>query len=104
MPLYEYRCRKCGAHVEKIQKFSDKPLRTCEKCGGELERLVSAPAIQFKGTGWYVTDYARKSSPEPGSNPGSAKKSEAKSDGSSSSSTSTPDSKSASSSAAKDRK
>lgn len=62
MPLYEYRCGKCGARIEKIQKFSDPPLTTCEKCGGELARLLSAPAIQFKGTGWYVTDYARKSS------------------------------------------
>ena len=62
MPLYEYRCEKCGARIEKIQKFSDSPLTTCEKCGGELTRLLSAPAIQFKGTGWYVTDYARKSS------------------------------------------
>lgn len=61
MPLYEYRCRKCNAHVEKIQKFSDPPLTKCEKCGGELERLLSTPAIQFKGSGWYVTDYARKS-------------------------------------------
>ncbi len=65
MPLYEYRCLKCGAHFEKIQKFSDLPLRTCEECGGKLERLLSSPAIQFKGSGWYVTDYARKSSPEP---------------------------------------
>ncbi len=62
MPLYEYRCRKCGATIEKIQKFSDPPLDTCEKCGGMLERLLSSPAIQFKGTGWYITDYARKSS------------------------------------------
>ncbi len=61
MPLYEYRCEKCGARVEKIQKFSDPPLATCEKCGGKLPRLLSAPAIQFKGSGWYVTDYARKS-------------------------------------------
>ena len=60
MPLYEYRCEKCGAQIEKIQKFSDPPLATCEKCGGELTRLLSAPAIQFKGSGWYVTDYARK--------------------------------------------
>jgi putative FmdB family regulatory protein len=60
LPLYEYRCEKCGAQIEKIQKFSDPPLATCEKCGGELTRLLSAPAIQFKGTGWYVTDYARK--------------------------------------------
>lgn len=62
MPLYEYRCKKCGAHTEKIQKFSDPPLAACEKCGGRLERLISSPAIQFKGSGWYVTDYARKSS------------------------------------------
>ena len=62
MPLYEYRCRKCGARVEKIQKFSDAPLTKCEKCGGELERLLSPPAVQFKGTGWYVTDYARRPS------------------------------------------
>ena len=63
MPIYEYRCRKCGAHAEKIRKFSDPPLTTCETCGGELEQLLSSPAIQFKGSGWYVTDYARKSSP-----------------------------------------
>ena len=61
MPLYEYRCLKCGAHVEKIQKFSDPMLTRCEKCGGKLEQLFSPPAIQFKGAGWYVTDYARKS-------------------------------------------
>jgi putative FmdB family regulatory protein len=65
LPLYEYRCVKCGALTEKIQKFSDPPLMTCEKCGGRVERLVSSPAIQFKGTGWYVTDYARKSSSLP---------------------------------------
>jgi putative FmdB family regulatory protein len=65
VPLYEYRCEKCGSRIEKIQKFSDPPLSTCEKCGGELTRLLSAPAIQFKGSGWYITDYARKSSPEP---------------------------------------
>lgn len=64
LPLYEYRCRKCGARIEKIQKFSDPPLRKCQSCGGKLERVLSAPAIQFKGTGWYVTDYARKSSSE----------------------------------------
>jgi putative FmdB family regulatory protein len=62
LPLYEYRCRKCRKHYEKIQKFSDPPLKTCDNCGGSLERLVSAPAIQFKGSGWYVTDYAKKSS------------------------------------------
>ena len=62
MPLYEYRCQKCGATIEKIQKFSDAPLAKCEKCGGRLERVVSAPAIQFKGSGWYVNDYGRGSS------------------------------------------
>ena len=76
MPLYEYRCENCGSRIEKIQKFSDPPLATCEKCGGDLTRLLSAPAIQFKGSGWYVTDYARKSKPaETGkSDGGSAKK------------------------------
>jgi putative FmdB family regulatory protein len=64
VPLYEYRCRKCGALSEKIQKFSDAPLTRCEKCGGRLERLISPPTIQFKGSGWYVTDYARKGSGE----------------------------------------
>ena len=67
MPLYEYQCRKCGATIEKIQKFADPPLTTCEKCGGQLERLLSSPAIQFKGSGWYITDYARKSSTPTGS-------------------------------------
>jgi len=65
LPLYEYECQKCGARFERIQKFSDPLLRTCEKCGGELERLVSPSALHFKGSGWYITDYARKSSSEP---------------------------------------
>ena len=60
MPIYEYECRKCKAHIEAFQKLSDKPLTKCRKCRGKLERLLSAPAIQFKGTGWYVTDYAGK--------------------------------------------
>jgi len=60
MPIYEYECRKCGAHVEAFQKVSDKPLTKCRKCGGKLEKKISAPAIQFKGSGWYVTDYAGK--------------------------------------------
>lgn len=60
MPLYEYECRKCNAHTEVIQKMTDKPLTKCPKCGGRLEKLLSAPAIQFKGAGWYVTDYAGK--------------------------------------------
>ena len=60
MPIYEYECRKCKAHTEVMQKVSDKPLTKCRKCGGRLEKLISASAIQFKGSGWYVTDYAGK--------------------------------------------
>lgn len=61
MPLYEYRCSACGETFEVIQRFADAPAETCRKCGGgPVERMVSAPAIQFKGTGWYITDYARK--------------------------------------------
>ncbi|HEX7960971.1 MAG TPA: FmdB family zinc ribbon protein [Terriglobales bacterium] len=61
MPLYEYLCKKCGNRFEKIQKFSDPEIKECPQCSGEVERLLSAPAVQFKGTGWYVTDYAKKS-------------------------------------------
>lgn len=60
MPIYEYECRKCGSHIEAFQKVTDKPLAKCRKCGGRLEKLISAPAIQFKGSGWYVTDYSSK--------------------------------------------
>jgi len=59
MPLYDYRCHRCGKTFEVRQKFSDELLKTHEGCGGELERLISAPALQFKGTGWYVTDYGK---------------------------------------------
>lgn len=62
MPIYEYQCKKCGAHLEAFLKLSDKQPTRCRKCGGRLEKLVSTSAIQFKGEGWYVTDYARKSS------------------------------------------
>ena len=62
LPLYEYRCEACGARFEVIRKFSDPPLDVCTKCGkGPVEKLLSSPAFQFKGSGWYVTDYARKS-------------------------------------------
>ncbi|MGC2449346.1 MAG: zinc ribbon domain-containing protein [Candidatus Sulfotelmatobacter sp.] len=66
MPLYEYLCKKCGHRFEKIQKFSDKMVKKCPECGGQVEQVISAPAVQFKGSGWYVTDYAKKSS-SPGS-------------------------------------
>jgi putative FmdB family regulatory protein len=91
LPLYEYQCAKDGT-FEQIQKFSDPPLTACPKCGGPIEKLLSAPAIQFKGSGWYITDYARKSSggSEAGKDkPAPAEKSEKK-DAGSSSSTSTP--------------
>src|SRR6266446_8468436 len=58
MPLYEYKCQSCGETFEIIQKFSDDPLKVHEKCGGPVERLISRSALKFKGTGWYVTDYA----------------------------------------------
>ena len=59
MPLYEYKCEKCGDIFEVMQKFADEPLRVHEKCGGLVNRLLSAPALQFKGSGWYVNDYAK---------------------------------------------
>src|SRR5262245_42318860 len=64
MPIYEYSCAKCGKTIEIIQKMSDKPLKTHAGCGGKLTKLISAAGFQFKGTGWYVTDYARKSQGE----------------------------------------
>ncbi len=59
MPIYEYECEKCHRRVEFIQKFSDSRKTRCPKCGGKLKRLISAPGLQFKGSGWYITDYAR---------------------------------------------
>jgi putative FmdB family regulatory protein len=67
MPLYEYKCKKCGHRFEKIQKFSDPPVKKCPECGGAVEQLLSAPAVQFKGSGWYVTDYAKKGGSAAGS-------------------------------------
>jgi putative FmdB family regulatory protein len=60
MPLYEYKCAQCGTVTEVIQKVSDAPLAVCAQCGGPLHKQVTSPAIQFKGSGWYVTDYAGK--------------------------------------------
>ena len=62
MPLYEYQCDSCGHRFEALQKFSDPPLATCPKCGQALRKLLAAPAFQLKGTGWYVTDFAKKDS------------------------------------------
>lgn len=62
MPLYEYQCESCAHRFERIQKFSDPPVETCPQCGGTVKKLLSSPAIQFKGSGWYITDYARKDS------------------------------------------
>ena len=62
MPLYEYQCKKCGHRFERIQRFSDPLVKKCPECGGKVEQVISAPAVQFKGSGWYVTDYAKKSS------------------------------------------
>ena len=62
MPLYEYLCKKCGHRFEKLRMFSDKPIKKCPECGGVVEQLISASSVQFKGSGWYVTDYAKKGS------------------------------------------
>lgn len=78
MPLYEYLCESCGHRFERIQKFSDAPLTECPSCGGRVEKQVSSPAIQFKGSGWYITDYAKSG--------GRKESSSSKSDSSSSSS------------------
>ena len=100
MPIYEYECQSCGKRTEVLQRMADPPLAACPQCGGEVKKMVSAPAVQFKGSGWYVTDYAGKKSGGGGSGGGgsetqsegkSEKKeapAESKSSGSSSSSSS----------------
>jgi putative FmdB family regulatory protein len=70
MPLYEYQCEACAHRFERIQKFSDPPIETCPTCGGAVRKLISSPAIQFKGSGWYITDYAKKSSGDGGKSSG----------------------------------
>jgi putative FmdB family regulatory protein len=72
MPNYEYLCKKCGHRFEQIRKFSDKHLKKCPECGGVLEQVISAPAVQFKGSGWYVTDYAKKGAVSAGSSSSSS--------------------------------
>jgi len=84
MPLYEYECEACQNRFERIQKFSDPPVDVCPKCGkGPVRKLISSPAIQFKGSGWYITDYAKKSSTEATTKTGSSS-SETKSESTSS--------------------
>lgn len=93
MPLYEYLCEKCGSKFELIEKFSSEPKTVHEGCGGSVHRLISAPALQFKGSGWYITDYAKSGSSSTGSEAkkaGEAKESKSSSSSSDSSSTSTP--------------
>jgi len=74
MPIYEYKCLKCGKHFEKLQKVSDAPLKSCESCGGELEKQWSLSGFQFKGDGWYVTDYAKDKNGKSGKTNGTKKK------------------------------
>ena len=76
MPLYEYQCKKCKHRFEKIQKFSDPLVKKCPECGGTVEQMLSAPAVQFKGSGWYVTDYASKKSTSESSSSEKAEKSD----------------------------
>lgn len=76
MPLYEYLCESCGRTVEALETFSGKRLSICDRCGGRLKRLISAPAVQFKGSGWYVSDYGRS-----GSTPRTPESGKADSDG-----------------------
>jgi putative FmdB family regulatory protein len=80
VPIYEYQCKKCSHRFEKIQKFSDPHVTKCPKCGSKIEQVITAPAVQFKGSGWYVTDYAKKSS-APASESGSSSSSESSSEG-----------------------
>jgi putative FmdB family regulatory protein len=76
VPLYEYQCEKCGEAFEVMQKFTDLPLTTHEKCGGPVHRILSPPALQFKGSGWYITDYAKGSTSSSASSEDGAGKSD----------------------------
>jgi putative FmdB family regulatory protein len=78
MPLYEYECEACGHRFEVIRKFSDPPIDACRRCGGPVHKLLSSPAIQFKGSGWYITDYARKSGGDAAKAEGAEKPADAK--------------------------
>jgi putative FmdB family regulatory protein len=81
MPLYEYKCQKCASVFEIIQKISDLPLTECPECVGMLKKVLTAPAIQFKGSGFYITDYSKKKKPEKEATPKKKQKSEEKTEG-----------------------
>jgi putative FmdB family regulatory protein len=106
VPLYEYKCRKCGHRFEKIESFSASTTKKCPKCGAVAERMAAAPAIQFKGSGWYVTDYAGKSSAKTSgeSSEGGSKSSEKSSSDSKSSDSKSSESKSPKSEKSSDKK
>jgi len=102
MPNYEYLCQKCGHRFEKIQKFSDAMLKKCPECGGKIEQVISAPAVQFKGSGWYVTDYAKKPSALPASGSDSGAKGDSGKDSGSSKDSGSKDSGGSGASGSKD--
>jgi putative FmdB family regulatory protein len=81
MPLYEYECKKCHHRFERIQKFSDPHVKKCPECGGPVEQVISAPAVQFKGSGWYVTDYGKNTSHKPHTSANGDSKAEGKGEG-----------------------
>ncbi len=95
MPLYEYRCTSCGKRIEVLQRLGAAPPSLCPHCGGTLEKVISAPALQFKGTGWYVTDYAKRGASAGGKDHAAAgtAKSEAKPEAKSESKPAAPDAK-----------
>jgi putative FmdB family regulatory protein len=97
MPLYEYQCDACSNRFERIQKFSDPHVDTCPSCGGTVKKLLSSPAIQFKGSGWYITDYAKKSSGDSGKGSGSTSDSDKGTGSTSTSSSSSSDTSTSSS-------
>jgi putative FmdB family regulatory protein len=80
VPLYEFQCKKCGHRFERIQKFSDPDPKSCPECGGKIERMLHAPAVQFKGSGWYATDYASKGKSSSKDEGGASSESSSKSD------------------------
>ena len=100
MPLYEYICTACGLRFERIRKFSDPPLTDCPTCGGIVEKQLSSPAIQFKGSGFYITDYAKSGKSDSGSSSGSSSKSASESGSATSSTSEKTETKSDSSAAA----